>query len=712
MQTFYLGKPQYGIRTGIISAVYPHLGLYTIIDFYGSYVTGVALSHAGHSVFGSEAIRVFPIGCEVIYLYLPGLRLGVILGVLPERVRFPGSYKQEELVPGSSAGYLADPFIQFVEKEFSKYGLLQRYRGTYIDALPGDVVQISRTGTALFSSPFLVGLKANEFCGVWANYLDSLLRIAGWNFQEWTSGYEKSVHVNWNLVWEYEGHGATIFEQLGYRRAFEPNNYSFWEPQRGHDKYKQRLGPLEIAFDPNGKLLEIPGDTTERLEEGEEPELPPPEEQEIPEVRIGGKLDKYRLPVHTRQSWGGILAPGGVNFVFAQPDSIEGYRTELEGNEEAAGESIKPRPLIQHGITHTGIWYVKSTNAILLCKFPWVSAPLRIVDADEKAGEIKYGKVKQAEKYLYRRDLNTRNKDFTTVRCTSLYDIQNYITNWEGKLGFYVFSDKFEFITEQDQIGTNFHQYRGEKPVLKRQRRSASFIYMDPYGDIVLENGAGAAIELIGDTIRISAPGGVYIDGGYQIKMFSNHIVQLAENEHNTICGKQYTVFMVRKPNLNDGEGNRRVLTGLKIWVDKSNKGRVLVPRDAIAQIYNLNSMNIVANDVANLANSDASNRLKEEDFSLYGDDLNPLASATYPVQRWAWFYQQFIGGTFDQSKLVAPERFSVKPSTFKLEDGSKEPKPSSDENKLLEKEFNDEFKRETVYPLLYKKYGGNDYSV
>jgi hypothetical protein len=45
----------HGIRVGTISAVYPHLGIYTIIDHYGSYVTGVALSLTGHSIFGSEA---------------------------------------------------------------------------------------------------------------------------------------------------------------------------------------------------------------------------------------------------------------------------------------------------------------------------------------------------------------------------------------------------------------------------------------------------------------------------------------------------------------------------------------------------------------------------------------------------------------------------------------------------------------------------------
>jgi len=701
-----------GIRLGIVTATFPHLGFYNVLDYQGSYVTCIAASNAGHSVLGTENIGIYPIGTHVAYFYIPDSGLGVIIGAIPEKILMPHAYKLEELVPGSAIGHFIDPVLNKIEEGLVELEEFDQYRGAYIDALPGDLAQISQSGAAIFSSPLLVGLKANEFCGVWANYMDSLLRLAGWNFQEWTSGYEKAVHVNWNLVWEYEGHGATIFEQLGFRRSFEPKGSTFWKPDRKPGKSNERLGPLEIAYDNQDRELGIPDDETPKEETSSTTTQEPEQQSDIPEVKIGGRLGKYRLPVHTRQFWGGILAPGGVQFVFSQPDSIEGYRTELTDQDEDGGstDAIFPRPLVQQGVTHTGNWYVKTTNSILLCKFPWVSAPLRIVDIDEKAGSINRARVELAEKYLYRRDLNNKDKRFTTIRCTSVYDIQNFITNWEAKLGFCVFSDKFEFITESKQAGSQFHQYRNEKPLLKRQRRGASFIFMDPYGDILLENGAGAAIEMIGDTIRISAPGGVYIDGGYQIKLFSNHIINLAEREHNVICGKQHAVFVVRKPN--PGEPDRRILTGLKIFVDKSNRGRVLIPRDALAQIYRINAMEIVANDVANLANSDLSNRLKEADFSLLGDDLNPIASATYPVQRWAWHYQEKIGGEYEQSKLVAPERFSVAPSTFTLKSGSKEPEPSTDEDKLLNKEFKDEFDPDTVYPLLVKKGGANDYSI
>ena len=696
----------YGLRIGTVIATYPHLGLYSVLDHHGSYVTCIVAS-AGHSILGTENVSVFSVGNQVAFFYVDELKLGVIIGSISERVVFPNIYRQEELVPGSFAGYLAEPLSKEIEETFKQFQTLRRFRGSYLDALPGDITHISRTGAAVFSSPLLVGLKVNEFCGVWANYLDSLLRVAGWNFQEWTSGYEKAVHTYWNLIWEYEGHGATIFEQLGYRRAFEPKSYSFWKTQRELGRYKERIGPLEIDYE-QGEIIEIPGDTLEK-QEREEEEIP--EDENFPEIAVRGSLEKYRLPFHTRQKWGGILAPGGVEFLFAQPDSIEGYRTEQgEGEGIKAEEAVYPRPLVQQGTTHTGIWYVKSVNGILLCKFPWVSAPIRTVDIDERAGSVTYKKIKQAERYLYRRPLNNKGKRFTTIRCTSLFDIQNFITNWEAKLGFYVFSDKFEFLTEQKQAGINFNQYRGERPALKRQRRSAAFIMMDPYGDIILENGAGASIEMIGDTIRISAPGGIKIDGGYEIKMFSNHIIQLAEREHNTICGKQYGVFVVRKPN--PGEPNRRILTGLRIWVDKSNRGRVLIPRDAIAHIYRLNSMEVIANDVVSLANSDLSGRLKEADFSLIGDDLNPIATATYPVQRWSWFYKQRVGADFEVSELVAPERFSVEPSTFQLENASKEPEASSDDTGLLQQEFKDVFEDKPVYPLLVKKVGSNDYSI
>jgi hypothetical protein len=660
----------HGIRVGTISAVYPHLGLYTIIDHYGSYVTGVALSLTGHSIFGSEAVKVFSPGCEVLYIYIDSLKLGIILGALPEKVSFPGTYKQEELVPGSYSGYLADPFVQVAEQTLGRYGLLERYRGTYIDAIPGDVTQISRSGTALFTSPFLVGLKANEFCGVWANYIDSLLRIAGWNFQEWTSGYEKATHVNWNLIWEYEGHAATIFEQLGYRRAFEPSSYSFWETGDRKGRIYQRVGPLEIAYNSAGQLLEIPGDNSTRNQSSGS--------------YIKGNLGKYRLPFHTRQIWGGILSPGKTEFLFAQPDSIEGYSTE---------STPLPRPLVQQGTTHTGIWYVKSTNAILLCKFPWVSAPVRVVDIDEKSGSIKYGKVRQAERYLYRQDLNTKQKDFTTIRCNSLYDIQNYITNWEAKLGFYIFSDKFEFITEEKQQGIRFHQYGKEKPVLKRQRRSASFIYMDPYGDIILENGAGASIELIGDTIRISAPGGVLIDAGYQIKMYSNYLVQLAETDHYSICGRQFGTYIGK-----DG------VNGLIV-----SRAGVLIPIGTPARIHSIYAKNILTADLSLPPYFDPT-RPRDEFFILKGNDLTPLASAVYPAQRWEWSY--YKNPLYARSSLVAMERLSPAPSTFELDRGSKEPEPSKDENKLIEKEFGEIFKRKVSSSLLFKKHGENDYSV
>lgn len=583
-----------------------------------------------------------------------------------------GAYNPEDLVPGSNTGFIKEPFYRITLLEGMRAGRVRLpfWIGSCSDSVEGDVGYMADTGVGFYVNPFEAGIKVNEFCGVWTNYIDSLLRTAGINFQEWTAGTERNVYLDWNLIWGYEGIGATLYDQLGYREAFSKSDaYELIRVE-----HQEAPGSGVTNTEPTNIAKEI------RSREKKEGEEEPPEQDPTPEALFGFE----RLPFHSYQRWFGSVAPGQQSWFFAKFGTSESFPVPWAY-----------RPLAHMGITNFGYCVIRSVNGILISKYPYIAAPIRLLDGDEVIGRLTPKQIENAAEALKVSEQD-QNKKYTTLLCNTLYDIHNFIANWEGLLGFNIFTHKFVYITENSQHD-NFADfiYPGERDGLGYKRRAPAFIYLDPYGNISLTNGAGSCIEMIGDTIRISAPGRILIDAGNNIKMFSNHIINLAERTITNIASNTIGSYIIRK----NEELDRRVLAGLKLY-EYRNQGYLLVPEDVITKIHTLYSSSVVARFVGH------TEQVRSHDFVL--DDLNPITHLNYPVQSWAWFYKD--KRAFEPSEVVIPERWNVIPSTIDLETLVPiEPEP--DPQKFRKKKFSSIFKPKVEETLLVNLSAINSYT-
>lgn len=686
--------PGFRISVGTILEVFTFFNTYKVSLLNGPILLCTVIPDSGLGFIAPIGFKGYTVNTQVFVLYRPGSKYGYILGAIPPLVIIPGAYNPDELIAAANSGISIEPFYRVL---FDRIKLgktrLPYWWGAPRDLLEGDVGYISETGLGFFVSPFLAGLRANEYCGIWVNYLDSLLRLAGFNFQEWTGGSERAVMLDWTLVWGYEGLAASLYDQLGLRKQFDeiPGSVLLTpEEWTGLDSRKSNFEPIDLVEfkeqEQGGQNGE--GQEDEGGEEGEgEEEAEKDEETKEREALTKDQVQDaiFRLPFHTYQRWFGSVAPGQQHFVFAPP-----------GHPEAFSDNFIPRPLAHWGATLSGYLFFRSVNGILLAKYPYISAPTRILDVGEGAGALTEKQIDNAKEYVFRKDNDTPGKRYTTIRCNTIYDIHNFIANWEAQLGFNIFTKSFQYINESLQHSFADEKYPDEKDGLGFKRRSSSYIYLDPYGNISITNGAGSCIEMVGDTIRISAPGRVLIDSGNQIKLFSGHITQIAEFDITNIASKQVASYIV----LRSQELSRRILAGHVLY-ESANKGYFLIPEGVISKIHTLNAGMVVARSVGQTES------IRSHHFVL--DDLNPITYIAYPVQPWAWYYQDKKG--FDMSLLVIPERWNVQPSTIDTTQFvSIEPQP--DDENFRKKHYSDIFKSEPQEVLLIKKSGINDYTT
>lgn len=87
------------------------------------------------------------------------------------------------------------------------------------DALPGDWGCITQLGGGILLSQFVTMMRASENCGVWAYHFDSLLRLHGYNLEEFTSCSERRVFNDEGEVHDVTFRAKYPWEALGLGEA-------------------------------------------------------------------------------------------------------------------------------------------------------------------------------------------------------------------------------------------------------------------------------------------------------------------------------------------------------------------------------------------------------------------------------------------------------------------------------------------------------------
>ncbi len=481
------------IEQGVIQDVFPFLRLYKVAISGGPIIVCTYAADSTSGNFGVQDHTTLTIGTTVWVVRTPGASYGAIFAVQPEFLTVAGMRHADEIVSGSNIGYISDPFYRTILLRKPPKGGMPYWDGSHLDSIPGEWVKMAHTGVAIFADPFLAGIRANEYCGVWVNYFDSLLRIAGLNYQKWTGGSEENEYIDWDKYISYKGYAYTLAGQAGMKTA---SGHQFQELSAAYHEHPElRISAIE------------------------------------PKSAIFGESNTIsRFPVHNKQEWGGIIGQGGLEFVTS--------------NYAPFGQSPVPVSRIQIANTASGFHIVQADRGILLAKYPLIPTVVRAADFDEELYDAD-GKCVQRATYLIPKLLKGEtifNAAFYLAASRNLHDIRNYLCNWEALAGIYAYINKFKILTEKE-IGK-----------IKRVRvhpndrfgGGCAYIYLDPAGDIVLENRSGARIELIGKDIRITAPGKIIIDSGKKIATFSR-MTELFSIDRISISSKARSIALTDK---------------------------------------------------------------------------------------------------------------------------------------------------------------------
>jgi len=483
------------IEQGVIQDVFPFLRLYKVAISGGPIIVCTYAADSTSGNFGVQDHTTLTIGTTVWVVRTPGAPYGAIFAVQPEFLTVEGMRHADEIVSGSNIGYISDPFYRTILLRKPPKGGMPYWDGSHLDSIPGEWVKMAHTGVAIFADPFLAGIRANEYCGVWVNYFDSLLRIAGLNYQKWTGGSEENEYIDWDKYISYKGYAYTLAGQAGMKTA---SGHQFQELSAAYHEHPElRISAIE------------------------------------PKSAIFGESNTIsRFPVHNKQEWGGIIGQGGLEFVTSN------LRPSF------SGQSPVPFSRIQIANTASGFHIVQADRGILLAKYPLIPTVVRAADFDEELYDAD-GKCVQRATYLIPKLLKGEtifNAAFYLAASRNLHDIRNYLCNWEALAGIYAYINKFKILTEKE-IGK-----------IKRVRvhpndrfgGGCAYIYLDPAGDIVLENRSGARIELIGKDIRITAPGKIIIDSGKKIATFSR-MTELFSIDRISISSKARSIALTDK---------------------------------------------------------------------------------------------------------------------------------------------------------------------
>lgn len=480
------------VEEGTIQEVLPYLRFYRVALNAGPVIICTFSGDTGFTPFGVQSQTTLSVGNSVVVLRNRNSEYGIIIAVKPDYITYAGQQNADEVIQGSNVGIIADSFYREVlTNQPNRGGGIAAWSGTHVDAVAGEWVKMTDTGLSIFLDALQGGIRVNEYCGLWVNYLDSLLRVAGLNYQLWAGGSEDFTYTDWDIVWKYSGYGYLLSSQLGIK-----------------DDSSRPEAIIDI--DP---------------EESQKPESRQ-STKEHKATTQGDNADVARLPQHRVQEWKGFLGQGTTKWIFGN---------KLYSKSQT--KSTVPVPLAQEANTASGFRVIQSSKGVLIAKYPFISAPQRVAEVDEALGRPNNATFQtRADAYLSKiAEISQATSNANTgILSLSLYDIHNLFCNWDTQAGFYLYPNKFKFIKESEiaNILRTFLDLRANAFSLYK----ASFVYMDPYGDIVFQNGSGSRIELLKDNIRITAPGGVIIDSGDNVRIFSKDVTAMAE-KHLHVSG-------------------------------------------------------------------------------------------------------------------------------------------------------------------------------
>ena len=498
---------QYGagstIHFGVVQSCHPYTRSYQVFTGHSAPVLCYRLGETGGTPLGvSDATTLQP-NTPVFYIMPPNSHVGAILGVVPLLTSAAAFANSDTIGQGTNAGLNVDSAYQqpYFINDLSG-GIRDFSSRTPVNSLElGEFCRVAETGLKIFLDAMMGTMHVDEATGIWMFYWDQLCRVAGVNYQLWTGGSEtESYDDEGEHVW-YEGIATFPWEQRGCCGGIPVpcmQSHDAQETQQG----SPWLAAIEPAYDDQQAF-------------------------------------------HRWQTYRGYLGQGQKRLLTGLPLLEGGVEDVLRYSEQ----SYLPG-LFAEDVTLAGHYLLRSSSSISLIKRPVITVPKRVKLPPDGTGDTAVngnyspsGVFGGAHKCVPSPMLKD-NSDIpraNLIRMSSVADLHAYLFNWASLYPFaYHVRD---FYTPEDNDATVVDsagmyvpkavdlqtKWILDPPVAipvaitadsdknAKVFPNTSYISLLEDGGVAIGDGFGAEIRMTGGSIRLSAPGDVFLDAGRDV---------------------------------------------------------------------------------------------------------------------------------------------------------------------------------------------------
>lgn len=532
------------IVMGRVVQALPFIGWYKVeVDRLD---TSWACSLGGSSAFtplGVRSITTIPSGSYVL-LYRPyNSSHGVILCAVPFRMVQSDFMRPDWVQQGSNSGFKREQAHHQTVKIFEHEGNTSDFScGRPMDqTAQGEQGWFGPFGTGIFVDDFQCYMRISEICGMFLNWFDHYMRIAGWNLDLETAAHQMQARLDEGETYFHRGYAVYQWEGLG---AYSTDSELLTE-----------FGDDEVQFEqPVGKIDETDAD---------------------------GRLDV--VPIFRVQEYQGYLGQGGRRIVMRPRELFD------NGLEKYSSTGKPEYGLFEENVGLDGHWFVRSSKAVHIAKRLPGPQPKRVKPVEhqegDKTGNYKFsGKTGGGEDHKIG-DIDNKGGDLLSLKqCSGTLDLHAYIYNFKNLHPFHYHAEDYFTPEEEDQephdasmemldFGALTNQMymddpepSGQIPVdhryengdnVRYYKRESYFSLLDD-GAVVLGDGFGSEIRMANGHLFLSAPGDIWIQAGRSVRCWSGDDMDLRAKKSIDMVATENDIRIKSEKNMELLSGNAK----------------------------------------------------------------------------------------------------------------------------------------------------------
>jgi len=511
-QTADLHNRQFGrggdVRLGRVLFALPYANWYRVLlNGARSDCSCCAVSDTSVNPLSTRPVSPISPGSTVLVWSYDGASYGYILGAVPDIVQEGKVVYPDWIEQGSNCGFKREQYYHGLLAACAKNAGVRDFSNSRpLDSTAaGEWGYVNDLGMGIFLDNFFGFFRVDESSGLFLNYLDRYVRLAGYNFNLETAGSELVARNDQGECLHVQGFTPYPWEALG---LFD----STGDPRREVDEY-------EVQYEkPLGKLE-------------------PREDDQQPFWR----LEEFR----------GYLGQGFMRQLSLPPQSPPTVN-RFSGEE-------KPIGVFRETIGLDGSYGVASAHSLHFVKRLLLPvAKRKRLPEDQKDGDAADG---SPYKFAGVNGEGDEHKVAATVEAVAdlphlltaagLQEIHAHLFNWKAIHPFHY--HKADYFTPEEsaldyaeklQAAPQFGQLRGQQwlprpePVsgIEVDHRYGEVDYYEttagisilPDGSVVIRDGYGAEIRMSGGSIHLSAPGDIWRQPGRSCVDWSgdDHIIK------------------------------------------------------------------------------------------------------------------------------------------------------------------------------------------